>query len=103
MSIRHTTRLFSSHLRPQLRLAQLKSHTLVSHINPLNSRIMASLPSTMKGVLIEKTGGVEVLQYKTDLPLPVPKDGELLVKNDFIGINYIDTYCDLPLPSLSDL
>ncbi|CAF9920527.1 MAG: NADPH:quinone reductase [Alectoria fallacina] len=47
---------------------------------------------TMKGILIEKTGGTEVLQYKTDLPLPEPKEGEVLVKNDFIGINYIDTY-----------
>jgi len=46
----------------------------------------------MKGVLVEKTGGVEVLQYKTDLPVPSPKEGEVLVKNEFIGINYIDTY-----------
>lgn len=52
----------------------------------------ASIPKTMKGVLIEKAGGVEVLQYKTDLPVPAPKEGEVLVKNDFIGINYIDTY-----------
>ncbi|KAK7723096.1 NADPH:quinone reductase [Botryosphaeria dothidea] len=51
-----------------------------------------SIPSTMKGVIIEKTGGTEVLQYKTDLPVPQPKAGEVLVKNDFIGINYIDTY-----------
>jgi len=46
----------------------------------------------MKGVLVEKTGGVEVLQWKTDLPVPTPKEGEVLVKNDFIGINYIDMY-----------
>lgn len=46
----------------------------------------------MEGVLIEKTGGTEVLQYKSDLPVPTPKEGEILVKNDFIGINYIDTY-----------
>ncbi|KAG4415397.1 hypothetical protein IFR04_011446 [Cadophora malorum] len=51
-----------------------------------------SIPKTMKGVLIEETGGVEVLQYKTDLPVPSPKAGEVLVKNDFIGVNYIDTY-----------
>ncbi|KAI9052878.1 hypothetical protein LZ554_003150 [Drepanopeziza brunnea f. sp. 'monogermtubi'] len=51
-----------------------------------------SIPKTMKGVLMEKTGGVEVLQYKTDLPVPTPKAGEVLVKNDFIGVNYIDTY-----------
>ena len=58
-------------------------------------RTMASstqIPKTMKGIMIEKTGGTEVLQYKTDLPVPSPKEGEVLVKNDFIGINYIDTY-----------
>jgi hypothetical protein len=58
-----------------------------------------SIPKTMKGVLVEKTGGVEVLEYKTDLPVPSPKDGEVLVKNDFIGINYIDTCVSLPPPS----
>jgi hypothetical protein len=51
----------------------------------------------MKGVLIEKTGGVDVLQWKTDLPVPTPKEGEVLVKNDFIGINYIDTFVPSPL------
>lgn len=51
-----------------------------------------SVPDKMKGVTIEKTGGTEVLQYKTDLPVPEPKEGQILVKNDFIGINYIDTY-----------
>lgn len=63
-----------------------------NHFPP--SRAMASstqIPKTMKGILVEKTGGTEVLQYKTDLPVPEPKEGEVLVKNDFIGINYIDT------------
>lgn len=46
---------------------------------------------TQKGVLIEKTGGVEVLDY-INLPMPILKQGEVLVKNDFIGINYIDIY-----------
>ena len=55
-------------------------------------RTMASLPSTMRGVQISKTGGTEVLDYLTDLPVPTPKTGEVLVKNSFIGINYIDTY-----------
>ncbi|KAH7068864.1 hypothetical protein BKA63DRAFT_494320 [Paraphoma chrysanthemicola] len=45
----------------------------------------------MKAVLIEKTGGTDVLQYKT-VPVPSLKEGEVLVKNEFIGINYIDTY-----------
>lgn len=46
----------------------------------------------MKGILIEDTGGTEVLQFRTDLPVPTPKEGEVLIKNDYIGVNYIDTY-----------
>jgi len=53
---------------------------------------MAPIPKTMKGVEIETTGGPEVLQYKTDLPVPTPKEGQILVKNAYAGINYIDTY-----------
>ncbi|QDS73234.1 hypothetical protein FKW77_003932 [Venturia effusa] len=53
---------------------------------------MSSLPKTMEGIVIEKTGGTEVLQFRTDLPVPVPKEGEVLVKNEFVGVNYIDTY-----------
>ena len=45
----------------------------------------------MKGVIIEKTGGPEVLEYKTDLPVPELADGQVLIKNDYIGVNYIDT------------
>ena len=51
-----------------------------------------SVPTKTSGVLIEKTGGTEVLQYKTDIPVPQLKPGQILVKNEFIGINYIDTY-----------
>ena len=58
----------------------------------VRSMASPSLPKTMKGVIIEKTGGVEVLQYKADLAVPEPKDGQVLVKNDYVGINYIDTY-----------
>ncbi|KAI2640578.1 NAD(P)-binding protein [Hypomontagnella submonticulosa] len=53
---------------------------------------MASVPSTMKGVIIDKTGGTEVLQYKTDLPVPALVEGQVLVKNDYLGVNFIDTY-----------
>ncbi|KAH9874720.1 hypothetical protein IAQ61_003910 [Plenodomus lingam] len=75
------------------RLPSLKAHQHFTD-TPQNiwKRTMASLPKTMKAVLIEQTGGTDVLQYKTDVPVPTPKDGEVLVKNDFIGINYIDTY-----------
>ncbi|KAI1828040.1 hypothetical protein F4861DRAFT_240333 [Xylaria intraflava] len=56
------------------------------------TRAMSSVPSTMKGIHIAKTGGVEVLEHKTDIPVPTPTDGNILVKNDFIGVNFIDTY-----------
>lgn len=82
MSVRYTKRLLTSKLQSTTRLAQLKSHF---------PRTMAtSIPKTMKGIQIEKTGGAEVLQYKTDMPVPTPKEGEVLVKNDFMGINFID-------------
>jgi hypothetical protein len=55
------------------------------------ARAMSSLPKTMKAVVIEKTGGTDVLQYKTDVPVPEPKGDEVLIKNEYIGINYIDT------------
>lgn len=51
----------------------------------------SEIPKTMKGVWIEKTGGTEVLQYRTNLPVPEPKDEEILVRNEYIGVNYIDT------------
>ncbi|KAL8964928.1 MAG: hypothetical protein Q9183_004136 [Haloplaca sp. 2 TL-2023] len=52
---------------------------------------MAPVPKSMKAVEIDQTGGVEVLQYK-DVPVPTPKENEVLIKNEFIGVNYIDTY-----------
>lgn len=45
----------------------------------------------MEGVVMNKTGGTEVLEFKTDLPVPQPKEGEILIKNEYVGINYIDT------------
>lgn len=52
---------------------------------------MPPIPKTMTGVVIDAPGGVDVLKYKTDLPTPELKEGEVLVKNEFIGINFIDT------------
>ena len=51
-----------------------------------------SIPTTQKGIQITQTGGPEVLQFKTDIPVPTPGEGEVLVKNNLSGVNYIDTY-----------
>lgn len=82
-----------SNSAPRLLASTQRATVISSHLfTPTGfSRTMASIPKTMKGVIIEKNGGPEVLQYKEDLPVPQPKDGQVLVKNDYIGINYIDT------------
>jgi NADPH2:quinone reductase len=56
-----------------------------------------------KAVVVRSAGGPEVLEH-TDVPSPVPGDGELLVKVSAAGVNYIDTYqrsgqYPLPLPT----
>ena len=63
-----------------------------SSLYRLQYRTMASLPKIMNGVLVEQTGGTEVLQFSSDLPVPSPKEHEVLVKNSVVGVNYIDTY-----------
>lgn len=72
-------------------------HAQVSPIQVLSSPRASqirrmSVPSTQKAVVIETTGGPEVLQFKTDYPVPTPKEGQVLVKNNISGINFIDTY-----------
>jgi len=45
----------------------------------------------MKAIVADPVGGPENLRY-IDLPIPEPGDGEVLVKIEAIGVNYIDTY-----------
>lgn len=45
----------------------------------------------VKAIRIHKTGGPEVLQVE-DITLPEPGQGEVLVQNRAIGLNFIDTY-----------
>ena len=45
----------------------------------------------MKAVTISKNGGPEVLEIK-GIKLENPNSGEVLIKNEAIGLNYIDTY-----------
>lgn len=48
--------------------------------------------ATQNAVVAEKAGGPEVLEYRTDYPIPTPGEGQILVKNNVCGVNYIDTY-----------
>ena len=45
----------------------------------------------MKAIQVSRVGGPEVLEL-VDLPTPEPKPGEILVRQEAVGLNYIDTY-----------
>ncbi|KAF4583177.1 quinone oxidoreductase [Ophiocordyceps camponoti-floridani] len=62
-----------------------------------------ALPNTMKAVQISRNGGTEVLELRHDAPVPKPGPGQVVVRNLFAGINFIDTYFRTglyPAPSL---
>ncbi|MET0294506.1 MAG: quinone oxidoreductase [Phenylobacterium sp.] len=45
----------------------------------------------MRAIRIEQAGGPEVIQV-VDVPVPQPKPGQVLVRNQAIGVNFADTY-----------
>lgn len=45
----------------------------------------------MLAIQISHTGGPEVMQA-VDLPVPKPAPGQVLVRNEAVGLNFIDTY-----------
>jgi NADPH:quinone reductase-like Zn-dependent oxidoreductase len=49
-----------------------------------------SLPATMCAVQLLRHGGPEVLQWRDDLPLPVPADDEALIRISAAGVNNTD-------------
>jgi len=49
-----------------------------------------TLPRTMSGVLLTRHGGPEALDYRTDLPVPRPGPGEVLVRVLAAGVNNTD-------------
>ncbi len=49
-----------------------------------------SLPDLMTAVLTTGHGGYEVLQYRTDVPRPDPKAGEVLIRVGAAGVNNTD-------------
>ena len=45
----------------------------------------------MNAIQIQTTGGPEVLQL-ADLPIPVPGPGQVLIRVEAIGVNFIEIY-----------
>ncbi|WP_032368279.1 alcohol dehydrogenase family protein [Rhodococcoides fascians] len=49
-----------------------------------------SIPATMSAVLLTGHGGVDKLEYRTDVPVPVPLPDEVLIQVHAAGINNTD-------------
>jgi len=58
----------------------------------LQKRCLSSLPPTMKAAVIRETGDAHALKVESDFPTPKLNPGQVIVKNEFAGINFIDTY-----------
>ncbi|KAJ1302456.1 hypothetical protein OPQ81_002774 [Rhizoctonia solani] len=52
---------------------------------------MSPIPTSMKAARVSKQGGLEEIQV-TDIPVPTPKPDEILIKVEWAGVNFIDTY-----------
>lgn len=55
-------------------------------------RSFSTVPSTMKAAVIRETGDAHAMKVEPDFPVPEMKPGGVIVKNEFAGINFIDTY-----------
>ena len=51
---------------------------------------MMTIPSTMAAVLLTGHGGLDVLEYREDVPVPVPAPGEVLIRVAAAGVNNTD-------------
>ncbi|KAF9245646.1 hypothetical protein BU15DRAFT_40852 [Melanogaster broomeanus] len=63
--------------------------SLSRQISPSTTRM--TYPSTIQAITIAKNGGPEVIE-KTEIPFPKVEPGHIVVKVEYIGVNFIDTY-----------
>ncbi|RFB87078.1 alcohol dehydrogenase [Rhizobium leguminosarum bv. trifolii] len=50
----------------------------------------SDLPKIMRAVLLTGFGGIDKLEYREDVPVPTPRDGEVLIKVGACGMNNTD-------------
>ncbi|GAA6035547.1 hypothetical protein JCM8097_000309 [Rhodosporidiobolus ruineniae] len=50
------------------------------------------LSSTQKAAVIREQGEIDVIKVEPDYPVKQPAEGEVLIKVDYAGVNFIDTY-----------
>lgn len=54
----------------------------------------------MRGLTISAHGGLDQLEYRTDLPKPEPKAGEIRVRVKAVGLNHLDLFVLGGIPKL---
>jgi NADPH:quinone reductase-like Zn-dependent oxidoreductase len=54
--------------------------------------MLPSTARTMRAITIESYGGPEVVRVRHDVPIPVPRAGEVLVKVACAGVNFMDIH-----------
>mmetsp|Transcript_32313 Transcript_32313/g.78594 ORF Transcript_32313/g.78594 Transcript_32313/m.78594 type:complete len:347 (-) Transcript_32313:64-1104(-) len=52
----------------------------------------STIPDTMKAIVVKETGGLEAMTLDPSYPVPKVGDNQVLIKNEFAGLNFIDTY-----------
>ena len=58
---------------------------------PMTRTAHKPYPSPMKAIRVSRTGGPEVLEY-VEVDTPSPKPGEVLIRVEAIGVNFVDAY-----------
>ena len=51
---------------------------------------MQEIPKTMHAVMLTGHGGIDMLVYKTDVEVPLPKSDEVLIRVKASGVNNTD-------------
>jgi hypothetical protein len=59
-------------------------------VSNTDSSEATELPATMKGVLLVGHGGFSALEFRTDIPVPTPGAGEVLIRVTAAGVNNTD-------------
>ena len=59
-------------------------------VSGLEATAQGTLPEVMAAVLLTGHGGLEKLEYRTNVPVPAPGEGEVLIEVGAAGINNTD-------------